>query len=95
MLIIWHSALPDKATMLSLETAWPDQHSYITSNLMYYLVSICVWSVAFLASFYRAEIGAGLMVPCSVWYIYVIIWNLTCYEVVHNSKWHAADKGKE
>ena len=40
-------------------------------------------------------VAIGLMLPCSVWYLFVIIWNLTCYDVVHSKKWHAADTGKE
>ena len=87
MLLIWHLVLPDEAAMKELELAFPDQHKYIKTNLLYYVISVSCWGGALLVSCCLWKAGGVLASCIGLWYLYIIIWNLTQTSTVNDKRW--------
>ena len=90
MLLIWHLVLPDKDAMKDLEQEFPDQHAYIKTNLLYYVISVSCWGGALLVACCLWKVARVLMGGIGCWYLYVLIWNLTQTSVVNDKKWATA-----
>jgi hypothetical protein len=46
LLIIWYCVLPPKDNMIELEHAYPEVHSYISTNLTLYIISISLYAAS-------------------------------------------------
>ena len=87
LMIIWNSSL-DENEMKDLEVAWPDQHKYVKTNMLYYLVSIISFAVSCIGGVNDGLAGCFIC-GLGIWSIYVFIWNLTCQSVVYDEVWLA------
>ena len=85
-LIIWSQTMPNDTNMEILKTEWPDQAEYMEYNFKMYLVTlICYASLCF--GIISIFIALPLMLGLFGFIMYVIIWNFTQYEVVHDYMW--------
>ena len=59
----------------------------ITTNLLYYVISVSGWGVALLAICCFVEVGIFFAVPLWIWYAYVLIWSASQGSVVYDDDW--------
>ena len=70
--------------MLELQHEYPKQHDYITSNLLWYEISIGLAFLGVLLSFVVPEAQRVSPAICSLWYLFVIIWTMCETSVVYD-----------
>ena len=90
MLIVWHICLPDDDTMKAFEQDWPEQHNYVKTNLLYYVISVSSWGGSLLVACCLWKPAGFLAIVIACWYVYVVIWNFTQNSVVHDEFWATA-----
>jgi len=67
---------------------FPKQHDYIETNRKFYLISIIAYAVSCYSII--TEVTAGLAIcALSVWYMYIMIWNVTQKDIVWEEDWLA------
>ena len=90
LLLIWNLVLPKDDVMKELAQEFPDQHAYIKTNLLYYVISVSCWGGSLLVACCLWQVAGCLALGIIIWYLYVLIWNLTQSSVVNDKVWAAA-----
>ena len=72
--------------MLELHHEYPKQHDYITSNLLWYIISIGLAFLGVVFSFVDPFAAGVVQKVKSLWYCFVLTWNWFETSVVYDKK---------
>ena len=70
--------------MLELHHEYPKQHDYITSNLLWYIISIGLALLGVVFLFVDPSVAGVVDKVSSLWYFYVLSWNWFETSVVYD-----------
>ena len=85
LLPCWYCNMPDAEGKLELQHSFPKVYSYLMTNLLFYIMSICCWSMLICTTVVPG-VGSGFLGVLFLCNMCIIVWNLCHFTEIYDKE---------